>query len=113
MTNEQTAYLNYATTLSKIITHTDEGNNFTPISEDEFKKLEKKTQEALTKYAELKGGKFDKYVEKPKNYGEIYLVKDGYIILESNDFNLVMDATDENSVNGLLIQKGCICGWTW
>lgn len=111
MTNEQTAYLNYATTLSKIITHTNESGNFTPISEEEFKKLKKKTQSALTKYAKLKGGKFDKYIEKPKNE-EIYLVKDGYIILESNDFNLVMNATGENSVNGLLIQKGCICGWT-
>ena len=66
MTNEQTAFLNYATTLSKIITHTNESENFTPISEEEFKKLEKKTQSALTKYAKLKGAKFDKYVEKPK-----------------------------------------------
>jgi hypothetical protein len=80
ITNEQSAYLNYATTLSKIITHTKDGENFTPISESEFKKLRKETQKALTKYANLKGGNFDKYVEKPKN-GEIYLVKDGYIIL--------------------------------
>lgn len=98
----------YNNSMIMLLSHTMD-NKYTPINEELFNKLKEKTQKALIKYAESVNFTYKKYESKPKN-DIFYLVRKGYIILETKDFDLGMDATGEHSSIGILKGENFSCG---
>ncbi len=72
--------------------------------------MKKETKEALVRYRHSQNNSFKKYSSRPP-HGIFYLVKSGDIILESSDYNLIVDASGDGNKDGIIVMHDDFSDW--
>lgn len=80
------------------------------IPKKEFEKMDLNTQEELIKYKKKIKGKFKEYEKVKIKKGVYYVLRSGFIILETKDSTIAINAS---GIDGVVRYSGGFCGMSY